>query len=602
MEGDNKAMNIDLYKRILYASRSESNLKDELELLRAIDAYDTRNCIGGLACGKLQVLVDWIYTTRPDRNEVSNERVAEMFQLTDYQMIRLAKEMAYYVVGKKWSINKDLHDLKDLAFIEENMGHGFYLGLEIDRDVLSEQTNMVDATNELFLLKCRSMEVDREHFVQFCKKELADELPNEEVIKKIGRYNDGAYLELPSGIHTLGVILLRENALDIWCNLLVKLHYFPIQGALIYSLKTVEQCLDVWELLSEKNYQRFKVLAYLLRERMMRLLAKESDLLARNAQSDLLEDEDRKYGQQLYASWTDNKPKYVERMVGLWLETFGAEEIAGWYSNVYARLESIKRNFITNELQSAKLVGEYLTPVVVPNKDAIANADYQTLLYYMEIAMQRELKGDVCKDMAERLCHLTYNERYIPLMKLEERTFETLRHIYYCIFSSGIDGLSMMIRERYPMEGFVVNWDLAFRSCSADSIWLSALLLQIETIEDRGYFWKVVECLYRLANYEKSTVTDYYFMPFYIAEIIAIQIIPDQKDEFEAMMIGRVSNLHFLLRVLTANEGELSKANKVALKFRCDREWYWEKQLISQQLKEQTDYLDEYVRKTVEPE
>ena len=91
-------------------------------------------------------------------------------------------------------------------------------------------------------------------------------------------------------------------------------------------------------------------------------------------------------------------------------------------------------------------------------------------------------------------------------------------------------------------------------------------------------------------------------MPFYIAEIIAIQIIPDQKDEFEAMMIGRVSNLHFLLRVLTANEGELSKANKAALKFRCDREWYWEKQLISQQLKEQTDYLDEYVRKTVEPE
>ena len=59
------------------------------------------------------------------------------------------------------------------------------------------------------------------------------------------------------------------------------------------------------------------------------------------------------------------------------------------------------------------------------------------------------------------------------------------------------------------------------------------------------------------------------------------------------------SALDFLLRVLTANDGELSEDNKVALKFRCEREWHWEKQLISQQLKEQTDYLDEYVRKTI---
>lgn len=597
MEGNYKTMNIDLYKRTLYASRSESNLKDELELFRAIDAYNKGSIVDGIDKVQVRDLAEWIYAAKPDRNEASSEMVAEIFQLKDYQMIRLAKEMAYYEVGRKWNRNKDLHDLKDLEFIEENMGHGFYLGFEMGCEKMENLTNQVDGRTDLFLLKCRSMEVDREHFVQFCKKELADELPNEEVIKKISCYNDGAYLELPSGIHALGMILLRENALDIWCSLLVKLHYFPIQGALIYSLKTVEQCLDVWRMLLEKKYHRFKVVAYLLREHMMRLLAKESDLLERNSQSNLLEDEDRKYGQRLYASWRDNMPKYVERMVGLWLETFGTQEMAGWYSNMFARLESAHRNFISNELKCVELVGKFLTPAVEPNQEAIATADYQTLLYYMRIAMQRELKGDLCKNMTERLCHFTYNERYIPQMKLEERTFETLRHIYYCIINSGVDGLSLMIQERYPIEGFSVNLDKAYRSCSADSIWLSALLLQIEKIEDRGYFWKVVESLYRFANYEKSTVTDYYFMPFYIAEIVAIQIIPDQKDVFESMMIDRVSNLHFLLRVLTANDGDLSKGNKAALKFRCDREWQWEKQLISQQLKEQTEYLDEYVRK-----
>ena len=88
-------------------------------------------------------------------------------------------------------------------------------------------------------------------------------------------------------------------------------------------------------------------------------------------------------------------------------------------------------------------------------------------------------------------------------------------------------------------------------------------------------------------------------MPFYIAEIIVIQIIPDQKNAFESMLIDRVSNLHFVLRVLTANDGVLSLENRKMLKFRCEKEWIWEKKLISQQLQEQTDYLDGYVRKTI---
>ena len=119
------------------------------------------------------------------------------------------KDFAYYEVGRRWSKNKDVHDLKDLEFIEENMNHGFYLGLEIDRDVLSKLTNMVDATNEMFLLKCRSMEVDRERFVQFCQKELRDDIPNKDIIQKINHYNDGANIELPLGTRTLGTILLR---------------------------------------------------------------------------------------------------------------------------------------------------------------------------------------------------------------------------------------------------------------------------------------------------------------------------------------------------------------------------------------------------------
>ena len=592
-------MNIENYKYTQYASKSESNLKDELELLSAIDAYNKGENVDGIDKVMVQDLAEWIYKTRPDRNEVSDEKVMEILQTTDYQKAWLMKDFAYYEVGRRWSKNKDVHDLKDLEFIEENMNHGFYLGLEIDRDVLSKLTNMVDATNEMFLLKCRSMEVDRERFVQFCQKELRDDIPNKNIIQKINHYNDGAYIELPLGTRTLGTILLREDAIEIWCSLLINLHYFPIQGSLIYSLKTVEQCLDVWRLLSERNYKRFEVVAYLLREHMMRLMSKEADLLERNAQADLLSDEDLAYGKQLYALWLDHASKYAEKMTGLWIETFGAQEMASWYSNMRARLEGRQRGFVENEMKCIELVEKFLTPAITFNHDSVTAADFQTLLYYMKVAMKREEKGNLCRDMVERLCHLSYNERYIPQLKLEEHSFDILRQIYYCFISSDTDGLSMMIKERYPMEGFAVDFDKAYRSCSADSLWLSALLLQTETTEDKDFFWQVVEKLYHFANYEKTIVTDYYFMPFYIAEIIAIQILSDQKDAFEAMLIDRVSNLHFVLRVLTANDGVLSPENRTALKSRCDKEWGWEKQLISQQLREQTDFLDDYVRKTI---
>ena len=590
-------MNIENYKYTQYASKSESNLRDELELLKAIDAYKKGENVDGIDKALVQNLAEWVYNARPGRNLVSDEKVMEKLQTTDYQKAWLMTDLAYYEVGRRWSKNKDLHDLKDLEFIEENMNHGFYLGLEIDRDVLSELTNMVDATNEMFLLKCRSMEVDRERFVQFCQKELHGDIPNKDIIQKINHYNDGAYMDLPLGTRTLGTILLREDAIDIWCSLLINLHYFPIQGSLIYSLKTVEQCLDVWRLLSERNYHRFEVMAYLLREHMIRLMSKEADLLERNAQSDLLSDEDLEFGKQLYALWLDHAPKYAEKMTKLWIDTFGVQEIASWYSNMHARVEGRQRGFIENELKCIELIEMFLTPTITLNHDSVTAADYQTLLYFMKVAMQREEKGDICRELVERLCNLSYNERYIPQLKLEERTFDILRRIYYCLISSDTDGLSMMIKERYPIEGFAVDFDKAYRSCPADSLWLSVLLLKTETTENRDFFWQVVENLYRFANYEKSPVTDYYFMPFYIAEIIAIQIIPDQKDVFEAMMIDRVSNLHFLLRVLTANDGELSEDNKVALKFRCEREWHWEKQLISQQLQEQTDFLDGYVQK-----
>ena len=88
---------------------------------------------------------------------------------------------------------------------------------------------------------------------------------------------------------------------------------------------------------------------------------------------------------------------------------------------------------------------------------------------------------------------------------------------------------------------------------------------------------------------------DQFFVPYYIAELIATQVLEAEKDEFEHKLIERNSSLSFVLRILTANNGQLSEKNKTALKRRVDLEWEWEKKLMIQRKNEMYKVLDKYI-------
>lgn len=592
-------MNIKSYKYKLYASRTESNLKSELDLLKAISDYQRDASIMGISDADIQELVNHILESRPDRNQMQAEEIKRRFNVQGYNECRLILDVVYYLVGRKWSEDKSKHTIKELAFSEENMWHGFYLGFSMSHEELAALANQIDASDELFLLRCRSMTVDRDLFVNFCRQELGENKTDEEIISKISHYNDGSYIELPPGVATLSSIILKEDALDIWTELLCDLRYFPLQGSIIYSLNTIEQCMEVWEILAKKGYGRFKVVAYLLRDQMQRLMVKETEMLERNAQSDQLDKADVEYGQNLLKEWNLKFDDNTQRLVKLWIDALGIQETAKWFSNEMGRLAGRPAKFVEYDTKVVAAIEKFIKPCVELSNQSIGAADYQTLTFYMKVAAERGEKSEVCRELVSSFCRLTYNSRYIPQLKLEEQTFDLLRNIYTCVLLSRIDGMSMVMSERYPMEGYHVDWDKAFRSCSADSIWFSVLLLQTETTGDIEYFWRIIDNLFRCANYERSTVTDYYFMPFYIAEIIVVQIIQDQKDKFENMLINRIGNLHFALRVLTANEGVLSKENWEALRLRCKYEWPLEKELTIKQMQEQTDYLERYLEKVI---
>ena len=101
------------------------------------------------------------------------------------------------------------------------------------------------------------------------------------------------------------------------------------------------------------------------------------------------------------------------------------------------------------------------------------------------------------------------------------------------------------------------------------------------------------------ADYSRLRANDYYFVAFYLAELVSVQVLKDLKDWFEKALILRVCNLHFVLRVLSANEGDMSSENKELLRERASKEWPLEKELIIQQYKEQTEFLDKYLEKVI---
>lgn len=592
-------MNKEVFKYRLFATRTESNLKNELDILKAIEEYQATGCVMGISKNAILDLVDQIISDKPDRNQMRPEEIGKWFHIQEYDKCRLVLDVIYYIVGLRWSEDESKHTLDALAFAEESMWHGFFLGFSIAHKKLAELVRQIDAYDELFLLKCQSMTVDRSQFVNFCMKELNDNLTDEEIIDKMNHYNDGSYIELPPGIATLSRMIIREDAFDVLTDFICRLRYFPLQGSVILSLNTIEQCIAVWKEIANNGYIRFKVVAHLLREQMLRVMAKQTEMLERNAQSDSLSAEYLEYGRRLFDGWNMKFEDNCKEMTNLWISVLGVQDTCKWFSNGKARLMGRPSKFVEYDLKAMTAIEKSLTPYVNINSDDIAEADFQTILFYMKLASVRDMESTLFDELVERFCHLSYNGRYVPQLKLEEQTFDYLRDIYSCILKSDVDGISLVLSERSPMEGYHVDWDKAFRSCSADSLWFSVLLLQTETTGNKAYFWKVMDNLFRFANYERSTVTDYYFMPFYIAEIIAIQILKEEKDRFEEMLINRISNLHFLLRVLTANEGALSEENREALRLRCKYEWSLEKELTIKQMQEQTDFLDGYVRKTV---
>ena len=124
---------------------------------------------------------------------------------------------------------------------------------------------------------------------------------------------------------------------------------------------------------------------------------------------------------------------------------------------------------------------------------------------------------------------------------------------------------------------------------------MSVLLLQVETSGDKARFHDLMSMLYKFVQNGSMIQEDQFFIPFYFAELIASQVIKDEKDSFEKKLITGYPQLPFVLRILTANGGNMSNEVRNALLKRVDLEWQWEKKLMIQRKNQMWKVLDKYI-------
>ena len=111
------------------------------------------------------------------------------------------------------------------------------------------------------------------------------------------------------------------------------------------------------------------------------------------------------------------------------------------------------------------------------------------------------------------------------------------------------------------------------------------------------YFLILVSWLIAFNEEQHQVQYDCFFLPLYLTELVAIQILPQEKDSFEEQLIETSARTSVALRVLTANGGCLSDSNKKKLQSRLNEEWQVEASILQRQDARLYDHLIEYINK-----
>lgn len=574
--------------------QTESVLRYSLLELSAIERYNNgENIISDSQKALFESIVQRIVNVYTSQNIINEEFIAEQFGVENFDDQRILQALLYFEAGKRVAVKQDL-TLKDIAKLYDEVYGTFFYGFELSYEVVS---SFIDQLHDNFetevLLKTRCFHTSGEKFIKEINEIYQDGYTQEDVLSKMNMYNDGAYTELPLAVDALCYICNLHGYYDLWYRLFDVLKYFPLQGSMLGQIHRVEGYIEL--LKRHVGQNDYKVVCSLVLDRFLPLLTDIPERLQRNSLSELLQDDDRQYCKYLMDEWNKQYNDVVSVVTELLVDGLGVQLLSSWYGREQRRVQGMQAKFAENPKHALEVMRGVMDTHAAKDVHDLENCSFDTLLYYASVAdtSNREYSSI----LIEEICKQAYSAKWIPTHQLTDEGFERLRELYKLLDVSGFDGLILMQRYRMPTEGYAYDSKSSLNTYNGDNFWLPIPVLQNEACFDKRNFDRILSFLFNVINDSSTAIHDYYFTAFYFAELIVTQIAPEMKDDFEKALICNVSNLIFVLRVLSANEGVISKDVKAVLSNRVENEWQYEKKLFRSRDKQQIAFLEEYLNR-----
>ena len=369
------------------------------------------------------------------------------------------------------------------------------------------------------------------------------------------------------------------------------LKYFPLQGGIIKGLRNTA---DMFSVITQASInQGRKSLHYLLREQFYTVICEEASVLKDNLSDKRLAKEAKAYIQEVLDEFENEKAKWIEAVVDIWINLFGKEEMTVWLTRKRTEAERKQEKYTKRELEIVEMMeGEFSVTSEDIKDFQLEDKDFSSLV---ALASKTD-DAEVCKSLITELLKNIFGEHSYPETRLDEKWFSQVRTIYRCLKKSGLDGMALLKEVRKPMEGFNVDLGASMRGERQEAYWLAMLLLSLEENPDESLLNQYLDVLFRDTRYSVNSLTDDVFAPYYVAELLVSQVMPRQKDAFEKRLIEEIPYLVFVIRVLTGNQGVMSEDVKNLLGERIRKEWKLERELLSQNKMVKIGFYDEYVK------
>ena len=335
-----------------------------------------------------------------------------------------------------------------------------------------------------------------------------------------------------------------------------------------------------------------------MRDQFFRVVSVQPKTLAQSIQF-LSEHRGKRYADMCssyLAEWNDSIEAITTDVFTYLAEQLKLSDCSEWFSRKQTQYADGDARFVGFEQKAVSMIGQAIKELANPKKWKVADADINTLFFYIRQTDKRQITAHRSKILMEAVFNRLYSEKCYCQIELNSDTLNLFRLSYRCLSDSSLNPIEMLHPHNRYLDGYLHDFGMCARIARGDSFWFSMLLLGAGESKDTESIDKYLGLLFHriagLTLHEKD-----YFLPLYIAELVVTQAMTTVKNKFEEYIINNIPHLGLVLTILSANDGIMDQPIKEMLQSRISTEWAAEEQLLIREKDPNIELINKYIQK-----